>query len=446
MDQPYTATVRTLLSTQKFKADDPPPYDDTGWTLDLLRHVETIAVADSAVLAQPMTRLEGDATVTGKVTGSGPVLLVRHLGDWRSAALPWKVGGARVQVADTSFEAGGAKWEAGTAILDGLTSAQRATVEKALAALGLDAVAVDRAPVVVRHAVTPPRIAYVHSWLETQNEGWVRFVLDEIGIPYTYMSDQALARPGTLDRFDVVLFPHVSGPVRTLVNGRPMAGPAMPWRKTAKTPDLGGLDETDDMRRGMGLEGAAALRRFVERGGTLVTEGGTSQLPVELGFNPSVNVVAARTLRAPGAVFRAQVVTASSPVMYGYERMTFPVYFNQAPLLTVTPRDTANPTDAMTDKSVLAEREGMRARVLLKFHQRADSLLLSGLLVSPEELAGKAAVVDAPLGKGRMVLFAIRPMWRYESQGTFAMVINAMANWDHLGPRASSTPTSVAER
>jgi hypothetical protein len=145
-------------------------------------------------------------------------------------------------------------------------------------------------------------------------------------------------------------------------------------------------------------------------------------------------------------VFRAQVVTASSPVMYGYERMTFPVYFNQAPLLTVTPRDTANPTDAMTDKSVLAEREGMRARVLLKFHQRADSLLLSGLLVSPEELAGKAAVVDAPLGKGRMVLFAIRPMWRYESQGTFAMVINAMANWDHLGPRASSTPTSVAER
>src|SRR5689334_225863 len=159
-----------------------------------------------------------------------------------------------------------------------------------------------------------------------------------------------------------------------------MVGPAMPWRKTAKTPDLGGIDETDDMRRGMGLDGAAALRRFVERGGTLVTEGATSLLPVELGFNPTVNSVPARTMRAPGSVFRAQVVTASSPVMYGYERMTFPVYFNQAPLLTVTPRDTANPTDALTDKAIVAERERMRARVLLKFHQRGDSLLLSGLL------------------------------------------------------------------
>ena len=87
-----------------------------------------------------------------------------------------------------------------------------------------------------------------------------------------------------------------------------------------------------------------------------------------------------------------------------------------------------------------------RARVLLKFHQRPDSLLLSGLLTNPEELANKAAVVDAPLGKGRMVLFAIRPMWRYESQGSFAMLINAIANWDHLAPRSSTSGTSIAER
>lgn len=447
MDQPYAATVRTLLSTQKFKADDPPPYDDTGWTLDLLRHVETFAVADSAVLAQPMTALASDAVVEGTTTGTGDVMLVRHLGDWRSAALPWKVGGARVQVAEAAFKAGDASFEAGTMIVALPDAARRAAAEKAVRALGLDVVRVDRVPDVARHAITPPRIAYVHSWIETQNEGWVRFALDQIGVPYTYMSDQALARPGTLDRFDVVLFPHVSGPSRTLLNGRPMTGPAIPWKRTARTPDLGGLDETDDMRPGMGLEGAAALRRFIERGGVLVTEGATSVLPVDLGFNPSVNVTPARTLRAPGSVFRAQVVTASSPVLYGYERATIPVYFNQAPLLTVTPRDTANPTDAMVDKGILAERERSRARVLVKFHQRADSLLMSGLLVSPDELAGKAAVVDAPVGKGRMVLFAIRPMWRYESQGTFAMVLNALANWDHLGPKEpAATTRAVAER
>ena len=51
----------------------------------------------------------------------------------------------------------------------------------------------------------------------------------------------------------------------------------------------------------------------------------------------------------------------------------------------------------------------------------------------------RCAVIDAPLGRGHMVLFAIRPMWRYQSQGTFAMVLNAMANWNHLDTRAATS-------
>src|SRR5438045_7351057 len=94
LDQPYSATPRTLLAIQHFKADDPPPYDDTGWTLDALRHVQTLKVADSTILTKPMQLLTTDAHVEGTVAdGSGP-LLVRHLGDWRSAVLPWKVARA----------------------------------------------------------------------------------------------------------------------------------------------------------------------------------------------------------------------------------------------------------------------------------------------------------------------------------------------------------------
>ena len=87
LDQPYSATVRTLLAIQKFKADDPPPYDDTGWTLDALRHVETIKATDSTILGRPMQLLTTDASVKGSSTGSGTRLFVKHLGDWRSAAL-----------------------------------------------------------------------------------------------------------------------------------------------------------------------------------------------------------------------------------------------------------------------------------------------------------------------------------------------------------------------
>ena len=70
--------------------------------------------------------------------------------------------------------------------------------------------------------------------------------------------------------------------------------------------------------------------------------------------------------------------------------------------------------------------------MILRFHTTADSLLVSGLLAGGSELAGRAAVVDAPVGKGHIVLFGIRPLWRWQSQGSFAMAINAIANWNHL--------------
>ena len=436
MDQPYTQTARTLLAIQRYKPDDPQPYDDTGWTIDALRHVETIQVADSAVLAMPMTMLVVDAKVTGTVTGSGPTYLVPHLGDWRSAVLPWQAAGLKVAVAESAFTAEGQQYAAGTFIV---TEGKGTAARDAINGLGLKGAATAVAPAVAQHPVQLPRIALMHTWRETQNEGWVRFALDQMGVPFTYISDQSLRTPGSLDRFDVVVFPHAAafggGGSSTLLNGAPMIGPPIPWKKTALTPNLGLWDQTDDMRPGMGLDGAAALRRFVERGGLLLVEGVTSELPVNLGFTPSVSLTPARTLRARGAVYRAQVVRTDSPILYGYERRTFPVYFNQAPLLSVQQPDTsvtARENEAIMDPAQVAEQKRMRGRVILQFHERADSLLVSGLLVGGEELARKAAVIDAPLGLGHVVYFAIRPFWRWQTQGSFAMALNAIANWNAL--------------
>jgi hypothetical protein len=426
LDQPYSATARTLLAIQKFKADDPPPYDDTGWTLDELRHVETIKVADSSIFTRPMQLLTTDASVRTSVPATG-TLVVKHLGDWRSAVLPWKTGSAKVMVADAAFRADSAEYPAGSWIIENANAATRETV----AALGLAAVS-PRSPITVaRHAISVPRVALMHSWLETQNEGWVRYALEQMGIPFTYISDQRLRNANTLDRFDVVIYPHVSGPVTALVNGRPMIGPPIPWKKTAAYPNLGKWDETDDIRPGMGFDGLAALRRFVERGGLLLTEGNSSQLPIAMGFNTSVAINTTPQLRARGGIYRAQPAAKGSPILYGYEAGSFPVYFNQAPIMSVTPRDTTAETTGI-DSAIVAARERARARVILRYHSTADSLLVSGLLVGGSEMAGKAAVVDAPVGKGHVVLFGIRPLWRWESQGSFAMAINAIANWNHL--------------
>ncbi len=426
MDQPYTATVRTVLAIQKYKVDDPSPYDDTGWTIDELRHVTTYAIGDSSVLSKPMQPLGMNVVLDGKTTGTGGILLVRHLGDWRSAVLPWKAGG-KVAVADTAFTADGATYPAGTFIIDG------AKARDAVKSLGLEATAVASAPQVRSHAISLPRIAYIHTWQETQNEGWVRFALDQLGVPYTYMADQKLKNSAVLDKYDVVLFPHSGQGGLSLVNGRSMAGPAIPWRATASTPHLGKWDETDDMRPGMGLEGAAGLKRFVERGGLLLVEGSTSRLPIELGFTSGVSEFQSRTLGARGAVYRAMPVTKWSPILYGYDDGSpMSVYFNSTPLLAVQEAPRSGAQNDGIDPSILAAQQKMRARVILKFHDKADSLGISGMLNNPGDMLGKAAVIDAPVGNGHVVMFAIRPFWRQETQGSFALAINAIANWNHL--------------
>jgi hypothetical protein len=429
LDQPYAATARTLLAIQRFKADDPPPYDDTGWTLDELRHVQTLKITDSTILTKPMQLLTTDARVEGTVAdGSGP-LLVRHLGDWRSAVLPWKVAPVGVSVAEESFTLRGIKYPAGTYIINKPSDATR----NAIKSLGLTGVAAGGAVSARQHSIRVPRIALMHSWLETQNEGWVRYALDQLGVPYTYISDQSLRRPGWLDKLDVVVFPHVSGSANALVNGRPMVGPPIPWKKSALTPNLDLWDQTEDIRPGMGLDGAAALRRFVERGGLLITSGNSSLLPITLGFNPTVTQFTTTRLNARGSVIRVQPApgVSGSPILYGYESSSFPIYFSQAPVFNVTPRDTV-PVAENRDPAFAQQQERMRARTILRFHEKADSLLVSGLMVAGDELAGKAAVVDAPVGSGHVVLFGIRPMWRWESQGSFALALNAITNWDHL--------------
>ena len=73
-----------------------------------------------------------------------------------------------------------------------------------------------------------------------------------------------------------------------------------------------------------------------------------------------------------------------------------------------------------------------RPRVILRFPSDPNDMLLSGGLVGQQALVGRALVVDAPLGKGHVVLFANRPYWRYQTFGSFNLGFNAILNWNHL--------------
>ena len=74
----------------------------------------------------------------------------------------------------------------------------------------------------------------------------------------------------------------------------------------------------------------------------------------------------------------------------------------------------------------------MRARVVVRFAAEEKDLLVSGMLAGGRELTGKPAVVVVPRGKGHILMFAINPMWRHETQGSYFLLYNAMLNFDHL--------------
>jgi len=450
LDQPYGPLANNLLGIQTYRANDPSPYDDTGWTMGALRNVVVQPVADTAALRQPMTVLREALATRGVVQDGGGrgAIVVPATTESNLIVFRYHLREVRMFAAREAFTAGGRQFAAGSVIIPS-ADGNYARVRAAIDSFGLTAVSVREVPAVDRHELDPPRIGLVHSWQNTQNEGWVRYALDRFGIPYTYLSTQQLRDSSRLAQLDVIVLPYVSPDARSLVSGMPMAGPPVPWRRTPETPHLGGLDETDDVRPGIGLAGMATLESWIRNGGLFITEGATSALPVDFGLAPGVSITDPRNLRVRGSVLRAQIRDRASPIAYGYGD-TLPVYFNQSPLFqTDTSVIRATIGEMRRDSALLADLARMRPRVIARFHPRADSLLVSGLLEAGGELAGRPAVLDVPLGRGHVVLFAIRPFWRWQTQGSFALAFNAIMNWNDLGtgwPAAPPTPRRVASR
>src|SRR5260370_40742484 len=75
----------------------------------------------------------------------------------------------------------------------------------------------------------------------------------------------------------------------------------------------------------------------------------------------------------------------------------------------------------------------LRPRIVLRFASDEKSLLISGMLAGAAELANAPAVIDVPIGRGHVVMFANNPMWRHQTQGSFFLIFNAALNYDHLG-------------
>lgn len=402
MDQPYSRIADTLLDRQYWAPEDRDnrPYDDTSWSMGDLFNVQVTRVVDPAILEAPMRPVEGVVDVPAGLAG-------------------------------------------------------------------IDA-----------PAARLPRIAVMHTWLNTQTEGWWRLALDELQIRYDYISTQDATRdPDLRAKYDVILF----GPVgrastRQIIDGLPMWGNPMPWKTTELTPNIGRIDSTDDVRPGLGESGVANLKRFVREGGLLVTAEDTAKFAIDVGLAPGVFVTPTDKLKVVGTVLQAKFADRKSPVAAGYASDDLALYSSRGQSFTVSnlvtgDRGLANASDykrptgrggpddvdipegrpfakppelpkaepwqplplneEQQRNNPLAIPADQRPRVILRYAE-AKRLLVSGLLDHGSEMAERAAVVDARYGKGHVLLFAGNPLWRGETVGTYALVFNAIGNFDRL--------------
>ena len=471
-DQPYRTLADMYLSVQNYPPANPRPYDDTGWTMQYMRNVKVSVLTDKAALDQPMALLTADAKPAGGTDGTGTTLIVEHTTDNALMAFRYRNKDVKMLAAEEDFDLNGRSLRAGSFIIPNIPEDDRAKLDSSLRDLGLRATAIPAPPAVKTHELNLPRIGYVHSWSRTQDEGWVRAALDYYSVPYTYFADQKLREGNLRAKYDVIIFPHVGGTSQSMLAGIPKTGDKpMPYKKSALTPNLGAVDESDDIRGGMGLEGMVELTNFVSQGGTLITEGSTASLMAE--FNPAsgVNVEHPARLFARGSILRGTFTDMKSPIAYGYNEKDLPVYFNQDPVLNaalataggaaqgaaegqnITPNVTGlamspfESTQALPPSPVLGgagpvtpvpavplpqTETTIRPRIVMQFPAKATDILLSGTLAGAETLVNRTLIADINLGKGHIVMFALRPFWRWQSQGSYFLAFNAILNWDDL--------------
>ncbi|HLZ51127.1 MAG TPA: M14 family zinc carboxypeptidase [Candidatus Acidoferrum sp.] len=479
MDQPYSRIADALLDYQYWSPDDPQktPYDDTGWTFGELFDVQVTRVTDPKVLDAPMERVKEVRAPAG-VSGEGSIFAINNNAEPTLATLRYKLRDASIDAAEEPFESGGKKFDRGTFLIRSVT---REKLLDAISSLGLTAVSIAAPPSVKTHPVRAARIALVHTWLSTQAEGWWRIALDNLDIPYDYISTQTVSKASDLNaKYDVILFPPVgffAGPT-LIITGLPSAwGNPLPWKNTPETPNLVGKnDSTDDMRPGLGWDGVEHLQSFVQKGGVLLTATDTSRFALSIGLADGVSVGNAQRMKIIGSVVGTRLVDGASPIAYGFDEK-LSAYCDNGPIFSLssiagargfrrlgsemhtrpTGRGTMDDPDFTVGRPIVEAPEepkseiwetppvtdeqmhnnfrvippADRARVIFRYADSKD-LLISGLVAGGDEIAQHPAVVDVPTGNGHVVLFSINPVYRGETRGTYSLVLNTILNFDSL--------------
>ena len=295
-----------------------------------------------------MTKIDGDVRAAGGVDGTGSAWFVLNANaEPALASLRFRLKDVKIFAAEEPFEAEGVKYNAGSFLIPSAGNPEdlRSRLSSAALSLGLARACRRQRD----HGETPRWSPFRGSLCCTP--GSTRRTTAGFGSrstnarfpTHTSQTRTFAPRPILKAKYDVIIFPPVTSSLPTLINGvrkrllddgSDFGGP-VPFKSSDLTPNLSGVDDSDDIRGGLGFDGLAHLKTFVENGGVFVPITASAGLPVGLGMIEHVTIAETRQLQANGSVLRAAVQDKGSPIAYGYDD-TVALYFDQAPVFRVS--------------------------------------------------------------------------------------------------------------
>lgn len=420
LNQPYGRLAKNLLERQDYPDERLSTYDDSGWSMAYAFNVEFKEIRDKAILDAAVTPVD-KAVVRGTVAGNGTAgIAVAHRGSNNMISFRYRLRNVNMRVAQDSFSANGVHFPAGSFVVTGSAAdLQRARVQ--IDSLGLTAAALSAVPQVAMHDADVPRVAIYTQWQGTQELGWYRHAFDQFGIPFDLIYKERVIQGNLKRDYDVIVMA-AQNLSRQVVMAEKSFYP-QPYQKTDKLKFLGMYGETDDMSGGFGQAGVDAFAQFLEEGGTLITTLAATRFPIEFGFARTVDLESPAGVTAQKPLVNVEIKQPNHPVFYGYSKTIVPMKFGQG-------------------QQVFRVGVADQDRVLAQF-MGGDENVLSGLMVGAENLRGRAFAVDMPeayRGKGRVIMFANNPIYRWQNHGEFNMVFNAIVNWNDVVGRKGTAP------
>ncbi len=416
--QPFRAHVMDMFEPQDHPDDIPypggpprPPYDVTGYNLAYSMGFKYDRILDA--FDGPFEKIPNLAPMpVGKAAqapNGGGYLLSHQVNDSFVAVNRLLKANEDVYWLNSAVSANGKQYPVGTMYITAKASTLP-ILQKLAADKGLTFDAVPSKPVGDSMKLKPVRIGLWDQYGGSMPSGWTRWLFEQFEFPFQVVYPQTLDAGNLNSRFDVLVFVDSAIPERDAQGGGGGGG-------------FGGQPAPDsipaEFRGWLGRvtvsKTVPELKKFVENGGTILTIGSSTalgrhlSLPIRDALVETVNGVVRPLPRekyyVPGSILEARIDN-TNPLAYGMDERAM-VFCDESPAFRLAPE---------------AALKGVKP---IAWYD-SPTPLRSGWAWGQQYLDQAISIIEAPVGKGHVVLYGNEVTWRAQPHGTFKLLFNGI--------------------